>query len=179
MPIIDQVGRLRHILEVTKFAEDHQHQLRRWYGKRNPQTDTLWADGTTLALPYHCISGASTWGAAANDEAKVFGSDDTLEPGYLTGDFDEILVVANSSATVYRIRVIWGSGSMADAIAANQWSEIMFFRGNADNNRKVQVLHTPLIAITDQIWAQCANATDDATIDFYVGVHGYPYDDTH
>ncbi len=170
---------LTTLTEIAKFTEDHQHSLRRWYGKRNPQTATQWADGTTLVLPYHAISGAATWGADANDEALLFGTADTLEPGYLCGDFDEILVVANSSSTVYRIRFIWGTGTMAEAIIASQWSEIMFFRPNADNNRKVQVLHTPLIDINDKIWAQCANATDNATIDFYVGVHGYPYADTH
>jgi hypothetical protein len=176
--MIDQVGRLRHIREIAEFAEGHQHQLRRWYGKRNPQTDVLWASATTLVLPYHCISGDSTWGAGANDEALVFGSGDTLEPGYLTGDFDQILVVSNNSATVYRIRFIWGTGSMADAIAANQWSETMYLRAVADNVRKVAVIQTPLIAINALIWAQCANATDNATLDFYVGVHGYPYADT-
>ncbi len=84
-------------------------------------------------------------------------------------------MIANSSNTVYLCRIVYGTGTLADAIAANQWSEFPYFRGNADNVRKIQVVPTPLIGINDKVWLQCMNATDNATIDFVVGVHAYTF----
>jgi hypothetical protein len=159
------------------YTEEHIHNRVRWYGKKAVQDATHWAVlfDTGLSLLYRAISGAGVYGADTNDEAQVFGTDDTLEPGYVKGDFDQILVVANSSATVYLCRIIWGTGTMAAAITAKQYSEFPYLRGNADNNRKIQDIKTPLVGIHDKIWLQCMNATDNATLDFIVGVHGYPF----
>lgn len=176
-----QTEYLRYIQECAEISEEHAHHICRWYGIRAPQTATEWASATTLT-PYVCISGAGTWGAEANDEAKVFGTDDVLwDEDFSMGDFDEILFVANTSTTLYRFRMIWGSAaqSMADAIAAGQYSEALFIRGNTDNVRIPRVMKTELIGITAQIWAQCMNATDNATLSFLVGVHGYDFSTTY
>jgi hypothetical protein len=157
------------------------HDLR-WYGKKAVQDATHWADSTTLT-PYRCISGASTWGAGANDEALVFGTADLLwnDPATLDvpayGIFDQILFHGNSSATVYRFRLIYGRGaqSMADSIANNQYTETMYFRANADTTRIIRPLRSRRLPIDCQIWGQCANASDNATLDFFVGVHYYEY----
>jgi hypothetical protein len=73
------------------------------------------------------------------------------------------------------VRFIWGSGTMADAIAAGQYTTFPYLRGNADNVRKIQVINTPLIGIDYKIWCQCQNSTDNSTLDFVVGVHGYNF----
>jgi len=159
------------------YAEEHVHHKVRWYGKKAVQDATHWAVplDTGLALLFRAISGAGVYGADLNDEAQVFGSADTLEPGDVTGDFNEILIVANTSSTLYLSRIIWGTGTMAEAITAKQYSEWTFFRGNADNVRKVKITPTPLIPVSYKIWLQCMNATDNATMDFVVGVHGYKF----
>lgn len=169
---------LEEVLEEVELTEEHNHHKVRWYGKRAVQTDTQWADGATLT-PYQATSGNNTWGGATEtDIAKLFGTGDTLTEigtGLVRGDFDEILVVANSSATVYRCRIIWGTGTWAEAIAANQYSEFVFLRGNADNVRKVMRVPTPLIDIDSKVWLQVWNATNDATLDVLVGVHAYDF----
>ena len=177
-----QSALIRDIQRDAEYAEEHCHHKVRWFAKRNPQTVTNWCTSLVsgLAQPFRAISGAGVYGADAGDEAQVFGSADIPIIGMLTGDFNEVLVTANSSATIYACRIVWGTGTLADAIAATQYTEFPYLRGNADNNRKVQVTPSPLIPITiaglpTKIWIQCANASDNATMDFVVGVHGYNF----
>lgn len=168
------------ILRELEFIEDHLHHNVRWFGKLNPQTATNWCvsmDGH-LAQPYQAISGNATWGGDAGDEAQLFGTDDIPIVGMKRGDFDEILPVANSSNTTYLCRIVYGTGTLAASVALGQYTEFPFFRPAADNNRKV--MQTPMIKIPTyigglpvKIWLQTQNATDNATIDFFVGVHGY------
>ncbi len=159
-----------------EFVEHHLHHATRWYGKKNPQGANDWAvlmDGN-LTRPYRCISGLGAYGADAGDEALLFGTADVLwNANFLCGDFDEFLVIANSSNTVYLLRLIWGTGTMADAIAAGQYTTTPYIRNSNDTTRIKNIMKTPVIGINDKIWMQCQNATDNATIDFFVGVHGY------
>jgi hypothetical protein len=181
-PIITDIQR------DSEYTEEHMHHKTRWYTKKAVPTATAWVDllDSHLANPYRCTSGASTWGVdgshdpagAPSDEAFLFGTDDTLSDigtGLVCGDFDMILVTANTSATIYLLRIIWGTGTMTEAITAKQYTTFPYLRANADNVRKIQVVPTPLIGINDKIWAQCQNATDNATIDFVVGVHAYNF----
>lgn len=176
-----QAEYFKYIQECAEITEEHMHHITRWYGIRAPQTATEWASATSLA-PYVCISGAGTWGTDLNDEAKVFGTGDVLWDNDLTmGDFDEILFTANTSTSLYRFRLVYGSAvqSMADAIAAGQYSETLFIRSNTDNVRVARVVNTQLIGITAQIWGQCMNASNNATLSFLVGVHGYDFSTTY
>jgi hypothetical protein len=166
----------------AEYSEEHAHHKVRWFGKLNPQTATNWCVkiDTGLTQLYRAISGNGVYGADANDEAQLFGTADIPISGMATGDFDQVLIVANSSITLYLCRIVWGTGTLAEAVAADQYSEFPFIRGDSDNNRKIQVVPTPLIPVTIgglpvKVWAQCMNATNNATIDFVVGVHGYGF----
>jgi hypothetical protein len=166
----------------NEYIEHHLHHKVRWFGKINPQDPTHWAVAMEdhLSQPYRAISGNGVYGADPGDEAQVFGTADIPITGMIKGDFNEILIVANSSSTVYLSRLVWGTGTLANAVIAGQYSEFAFFRGNADNVRKVMTITCEKIPITIgglpvQIWIQTQNATNNATIDFFLGVHGYPF----
>lgn len=168
-------------LTETEYCEHHVHNMVRWYTKKNPQGANDWSAPFVdhLGQFYRCISGNGTWGADANDEALLFGTADVLAElgtGLVYGDMDKILFLANSSTTVYLVRIIWGTGTMAQAITANQYTEIAFLRGNADNNRKVYEFKMLKVGVVGyKLWAQCQNASDNATIDFILGVHAYNF----
>ena len=166
----------------SEYAEEHCHHKVRWFGKKPVQTATEWSITLDqgLANLYRAISGNGAYGGDANDEAQLFGTADIPISGMVRGDFDQILIVANSSNTLYLCRIVWGIGTLAAAITADQYSEFPYYRGNADQVRKIQVIPTPLIPITIsglpvKIWLQCMNASDNATLDFVVGVHGYNF----
>lgn len=160
-----------------EYTEEHLHHAVRWYGKSADQSGDNWASKTSMT-PYVATSGDNTWGTVDTaDIAKLFGADDTLETGNMSGDFNEVLVTANTSNTVYRCRIIWATGAqtISDAITANQYSEFMYLRASGDSVRKIMFTPTPVIGIDAKIWLQTWNATNDATITFFVGVHGYNF----
>lgn len=175
-------AQLNDIQRDAEYSEEHVHTKARWYGKKAVQTATEWAVrlDTGLSLLYRTISGAGVYGADANDTALVFGSGDTfaaLSNNIVMFDCHQILVVANSSATLTLLRMVYGTPtqSLADAVNANQYTEFPYLRANADNVRKIQDIKTPLIRIGSQVWIQSMNASDNATVDFIVGVHGYEF----
>lgn len=175
--------KLDRIDKETRYTEEHQHHIVRWFTARAPQTATEWCwpvAGHISAAPYRAISGNGDYGSDPGDTAQVFGADDIPITGMVRGDFDEILPVANSSNSLYICRLVWGTGTVADAVAAGQYSEFPFFRPAADNNRKVMLIPTPMIPIQIggldvQIWIQVQNTVDNATLDFIIGVHGYAF----
>jgi hypothetical protein len=176
--MIDLIGTLRRLTSSISslaveadFIEEHLHNKERWFGISADQSGDDWALQETLN-PYQATSGNNTWGTAT--PAKIFGPDDTpIFDGGVRGDFHRILVVANSSATVYKLRIVWGAGTNVEAVTAGQYTEFMFIKEVADKNRKILDVMCPKIASGSNMWIECWNATNSATIDFFVGVHEY------
>jgi len=152
--------------------EKHFHNRERWFGKAIPQTVTDWAADNLN--PFVAISGAGVYGADANDEALVFGSDDDVIAGDVYFDLGQMNVVAASATTPYKVRIIWGTGTMADAITAGQYTETMVQIAAAGGRQGAFPFKMPRIATGTQVWVQVKNATDNATLSFFVGGHPYP-----
>lgn len=156
-------------------GERHIHNTERWVGKRAVQTATEWADDTLT--PFRAISGADAWGTDPNDEALVLGTADTpVQAGMVEFDLHRVFIHASSSNTPWQLRVIWGTGSMGDAIASGQWSAFPVALNALGANTfeaASEVLTRRRACGSDQIWVQAWNATDNATIDFRVGFHEY------
>jgi hypothetical protein len=156
--------------------ENHLHSRGRWLGLHGSPTATNWADD--VLTPFVAISGNGVYGADTDDEADVLGTDDTPAiSGMVKYDLHRILVVDVSVNTVYKLRIVYGTGTMADAITAGQYSELMvqFDSTNPQLSAGIPVdIHMPrLNAGTDKVWIQARNATDNATITFLVGLHEY------
>ncbi|MFA5151705.1 MAG: hypothetical protein WC554_04000 [Clostridia bacterium] len=170
---------IHDIYTKTRYVERHLHHPVRWWGKLNPQTAANWGvtmDGH-LNQPYRAISGLGAYGSDPGDEAQIFTAAD-LPVGLVYGDFSEFLAIANSSNTVYLCRIVWGNGTLAAAIASGQYTEFPFFRPAADNNRKIAIvasikIPTLLDGLPVKAWCQCQNVTNNATLDFFLGGHGY------
>ena len=165
-PVHDSVG------ESVISHDKHFHTKERWLGMKAVQTATDWADDTLN--PFIAKSGNDTWGVGAGDEAQVLGTADTpIIADKEEFDIHSVMVTSTSSATVYKCRFIWGTGTMADAITAEQFSEWTYIR-EASNGRGTMIdVRMPRLPADTQIWCQAWNATDDATISFLVGVHEY------
>lgn len=157
--------------------ERHFHNRECWRGKLAIQTATAWA-ADVIDTPFQAISGLNVWGADANDEALVLGTDDTpFIVGSVKYDPHRILITGVSSDTAYKMRIIWGSGTMAAAIAAFQWSCFMFrfdsLSPAVEAGFPVDMKIPRLLSGVDKVWAQAWNETDNATIDFFIGLHEY------
>lgn len=156
--------------------EKHNHGRERWFGKLAVQTATDWADNN-IVTPFRAISGNNNYGSDASDEALVIGTGDTPTiPNYVYYDIHRILIVAASVTTVYKLRIIYGTGTMADAIGAGQYSTTMCKIDPAIGETPAtptEIMTPRCICGSDQIWIQAWNATNNATIDFFVGWHEY------
>ncbi len=158
-----------------EIVEVHLHSREHWCGKSGDQSGNNW--GADTLTPYRAISGNGVYGADADDEAKVIGSDDTpVVAGMLYFDMHRITVIAISSDTVYRIRIVWGTGTMAAAILANQTTDEMIITSTDKANKfggapfEIQTLR---FAVGTKVWLRVRNATNNATMDFFVGLHEY------
>ncbi len=161
---------LHDILFQAEATERHHHNRERWYGISNDQTGNNWSTESRL-MPFRAISGAGIFGVDANDEAKVIGSDDTpMQAGMTLFDFHRIMVTAVSNANESIIRIIWGTGTMADAEMVGQYSDAMLTE--ARKGSPITIL-TPRIASGTKVWARHKNGVNNATIDFYLGLHEY------
>ena len=156
--------------------ERHFHGRERWFGKLAVQTATDWADNN-IATPYRCISGLNAYGVDANDEAKVIGTADTpVLLGWVKYDIHRILIVDSSSTSIWKLQVIYGTGTMAAAIAADQFSTIMVKVDAAAGqtpNVPCEIMMPRGTCASTQVWVRGWNATNNATLDFYVGWHEY------
>ena len=149
----------------------HQHSFERWMGISANQSGNDWCLIEGLA-PFQAISGSAAFGSDTSDEAKVIGTEDTPHIlGRTNFDVHHILITAGSVATDCILRVIWGSGTMAEAISEGQFTNSMV--QEAKKGLPIEI-HMPVLdAGIDKVWVQVKTATDNATIDFFVGVHEY------
>ena len=121
---------------------------------------------------FQAISGAGVFGADANDEAKLMGLDDSpLIAGHITFDLHRIMVDAASNANPFVLRIIWGTGTMAEGEAAGQYSDIMVTE--ARKGSPIEIRMPRLASGVDKAWLRAKNGTNNATIDFFIGVHEY------
>ncbi len=152
-------------------VENHLHNRERWFGKLGVQTATDWGEQASLT-PYRAISGNGVFGADANDEAQVIGTDDTPAiAGMVYYDVHRIEVTASSKATDWVLRIIYGSGTMANAESAGQYSDVMVQEAKKGSPIDIIMPRTPCADC--KVWIRAKNVTDNATIDFFVGIHEY------
>ena len=151
--------------------DEHFMNRERWFGKTAVQTATDWGTEASLT-PFQAISGNGVFGADGDDEAQVLGTDDT--PVITDKQFfmlHKLLVLTVSAATVYILRIVYGTGTMADAESAGQYSDVGFIRESGVGRGTPVTLKMPMLAAGTKVWIRAKNATDNATIDFLIGLH--------
>jgi hypothetical protein len=156
--------------------EKHLHSRERWLGIHGAPSGTDWADDTLN--PFVAITGAGVYGADANDEALVLGTDDTPSiSGMVKFDIHRLLIIAVDNDTVWKLRIVYGTGTMADAVTAGQYSEVMVMFDSANPQLSagmpLEVIMPRGTCGSTKIWIQARNATNNDTISFFVGIHEY------
>lgn len=81
--------------------------------------------------------------------------------------------MACSVTTAFKVRFVYGSGTMADAITAGKYSTFMEMIPAAAKATPIEVMMPRVTCAVDQVWVQFWSETDNATFDFYVGLHEY------
>ena len=158
--------------------ERHFHGYERWFGKLAVQTATDWADNN-IVTPYVAKSGNNAYGTDANDEALVVGTADTptVVATNVKYDIHRLFITAVSvDGLIWKLQIIKGAGTMADAIAAGTFSTVMVKIDAANQSSPCTPLEVMMRRCTcgvDKVWARAWTTTNDATISFFVGWHEY------
>ena len=151
--------------------ERHFHNRGRLWGATGAPDETN-AIAATVTVPFVAVSGANTWGTAI----PICGTADVPVPAPDNVKFDAhlILVTDTDHATPYRMRLIWGPGTSADAITAGQWTETMFITATGPFSSGVPVeVIMRRVNVGLKMWAQAWNNTNGSNVDFFWGAHGY------
>ena len=157
----------------TYPIDRHHHAEARCLGKSGDQSGNNWGTEDSLTL-FRAISGSAAYGADANDEAKVLGSDDTpVVTGKVKFDLHKILVVATSATTAYIVRLVWGTGTMAAAITAGQYSTFEYMKESAAGRGAPLPVQFGQRESGTKVWVQVKSGTNNATFDFLVELHEY------
>lgn len=163
-------------LDEVNVVERHLHNQEFWFGIASPQTATNWALRTGLA-PFIATSGNDDFGTDPGDTAQVLGTGDTpVNVGSTYFDFHRFSIIDVSNATMFILRIIWGTASQTadEAEAAGQYSETVAHQQTAAGQNKPVDIYFPRVAAGSQVWVKAKNATNNATIQFIVGIHEYP-----
>lgn len=155
--------------------EQHLHSVERWRGAVAVPDETN-ACESNVARPFAATSGNDTWGAAI----PICGTaDNPVLTGQTRFGMHRVLMTdLDNDTTPWKLRLIWGTGTSAAAISADQWSEIMVMTNAVPGNRAGAVpveIRMPIIPVAYKIWAQAWNDTLNEVLSFFWGVHGYPY----
>jgi hypothetical protein len=153
--------------------ERHFHNVERWWGAVAVPDETN-AIEANVDRPFAATSGNDTWGTAI----PICGTGD--QPA-VTGDvkFDchRVFVTdLDDDTTPWRLRIIWGTGTSGEAIAAGQWTEVMVMTNAVPGNRAGASPADVIMRRVDvgaKLWAQAWNATNSEVMSFFWGAHGY------
>ena len=156
-------------MDDIPIIEEHEHNRERWFGKSGDQSGTNWATGSGLT-----VSQAASGDGGFGTEIKVLGATDTPAiSGNTRFDFHRFFVVASSATSAYIVRFIYGTGTAADAEAAGQYTDVYYMKESAAGRGAPADLRMPLLDVGTKIWAKVKNATNNATLDFFFGLHEY------
>ncbi len=163
----------KNLGNVILDIESDIHGKNHWFGKSADQSGTNWATENKLTA-YQAISGSNDFGGDASNEALILGSTDTPHiTNHTIFSMHGLLIVDVSVSTEYVIRFIWGTGTMGEAITADNVSSTMakFDSVNPQLSAGIELhVNLPELAAGTKIWVQVKNATDNATLDFYVAI---------
>jgi len=144
-----------------------------WWGAAGAPSETN-AIASTVTVPCRVISAANAYGTAV----PICGTADDPCPTLTQTSFnlDAVLPVTSTEVTVWKLRISWGTGTSAAAVAAGQYSETMVFPNLVGGlpSGNLFLISTLRIPSGYKVWAEGWNNVNLASMDFYWGCHGHP-----
>ncbi len=162
------------ILAETNEIERHIHNHEHWFGISGDQSGNDWALEHSLN-PFRATSGNNDFGTAI----KVIGTADTpITAGEVKFDLHRMFLVDASEPTPFYVRVIFHATSSAAGISADSLSDFVIAvdptNPQQSSGYPLEVKIPRLDVGVDKVWVDVKNATNNATLDFFIGVHEYP-----
>ena len=148
--------------------ERHIHSRERWLSKLAVPAGNRVTE--TGLVPFVAASGGAAYGV----EIQILDTSDTpqiLAMAYF--DLHRLWIMDVDHTTAYRMQLIYGTGTCAAAVAAFQYTEVMFRANGTGSDRAPLVVQMPRAAAGTKMWAKVWNATNLSEVDFVFGLHEY------
>lgn len=162
-----------YIGELT--LERHHHNRERWIGEHGVRNAEIDCGATGTMAVFQNTAGNDTWSAAP---LCLIGTGDGPFVAGMTR-FDAHLlhvvdVAVAADLNLHYLRLVYGTGTVADAITAGQFTEICFSPERGAVNTILSVRMPRLIYGTDKVWmTHWVDGENVPTIDFRMGLHEY------
>jgi hypothetical protein len=156
--------------------EKHFHSREIWFGEHSLRDAEVDCGERDTMTPFQTDAGNDTWSVTP---LCIIGTGDVpISTAYVKLDLHHVVVVdveATADLDLHKVQLIWGSGTVANAISADQISDIPPFIPERGAAFSVMDVMMPRITIgTDKVWVRhWVDGTNTATMDFFVGFHEY------
>ncbi len=156
--------------------EKHFHSREVWLGEHSSRNAEVDCGERDVITPFQVDAGNDVYGTTP---LCIIGTGDVpISAGYVKLDLHRMVVVdveAQADLDIHKVQLIWGSGTVADAISADQISDIPPFVPERGAAFTVMEIMMPRITIgTDKVWIRhWVNGTNTGTMDFFIGIHEY------
>ncbi len=174
--IINGIGwTLENIYTEVVITGRHHHGRERWLGEHGARNAEIDCGATGTMTAFQVTTGNDTWGGTPL--CLIGTGDGPFVAGMTRFDAHEILVtdVAGLADTdQHYCQLIYGTGTVADAITAGQYSEFQFIPERAAAASRTNFIMPRLTYGTDKVWLRHWVTGENAvTMDFKLGLHEY------
>jgi len=167
--------------------EKHFHNCERWIGEPETRDAEVTCFSAETVEPFQTDAGDGTAGGASQPWTPAYGTPlCVIGTGYTsiccgTGvkfDLHRMQIHTTQSTTdkvIHRIQLIWGTGTVAEAIAANQISEVIADPDDGGGKNAPVAVMMPRGTIgTTKVWVRhWVDNINTGTLDFFLGLHEY------
>lgn len=154
------IADIEYILEEVLEIDHHFHN-----------TERVISNGGVNLTPFVATSGNNVYGA----EVEILAAGATpIQAGKAYYDFNRIFIVSVDHTSTYRMQVAYGTGTFAAAMAAGQYTELIYETDNVNQRSTVPYdFRFPHVPSGTKAWWRIWNATNGSQIDAFFVLHEY------
>jgi hypothetical protein len=155
------------VTDVTSILAEVLEIDRHWHNR-----ERVISNGGVNLTPFTAISGNNAYGA----EVAILAAGDTpIQAGMTYFDLGRMFVARVGHTSPYRMQVVYGTGTFADALAAGQYTEIIYKTDNVNQRSTVwNDFRFPHVPSGTKVWWRIWNATNLSEVDAFFDLHEYP-----
>lgn len=166
----DGISSTDRVLQTVTEINAHVHNRDRYYGVHGTPSGIVTAGDSTSGDPYVPDAGNDDWGSWL----LLLGTGDTpVISGRTRINPHEILITATERATaIHRIQIAWDATSATLALAADEYTEVMFKPSGAAFTSTPISVRSDEIDVGFTVWVRVWSlGQNTGTINMWLGVH--------
>ncbi len=174
--IVNGIGwTLENIYTTSVILQRHNHNRDRWLGEHGVRNLEIDCGATGTVAPFQNTAGNDTW--SVTPLCLIGTGDGPFVTGMTRFDVHRIHIMdvaVGADLKLHYVRFVYGTGTVADAITAEQFTEICFSPERAAVSTVIELRMPRLTYGTDKVWVtHWVDGDNVPTIDFRLGVHEY------